>query len=190
MHTNKIVPYLLIGLFFFLSRVDVQAHSWLQPTPGTPTLQVATGITAYYDETVTVPIAFISNGSALTAAHFVIAFDKNCLRYESAEFLPGITSEFTPVIDALAAETMGEVDFSLSAITTTLTVPDLDPIAQLSFTTTCEPAANSVITATVGFNEQLTSFSDANGSVLGTLVGDVLTILGSIDTPTVTPTAT
>ena len=112
MRAKKIISYLLIGLFFFISSADVQAKAWRLFGQGTPTLQVGAGV-AQFNQTVTVPIVFNSNGSNITSMIFSIDFDATCLNFVNAQFSASIPNNFSQLVNYQATDTDGEVDFSI-----------------------------------------------------------------------------
>ncbi len=191
MRTRKLIFYLLFSLGFLISTVSVHAMAWPQLDGGTPTLQVATGITAHYNETVMVPINFNSNGSTVSSMEFLIDFAESCLEFNTVEFSTEIPNDFSLAADYF--DNSGAVNFTIKATGTApfTTLPDLTPLAQLNFTAICAPPLNDSILAGVNFaTDPALSFGGPNNEpITGSGTGADVTILGEgSDTPTATAT--
>jgi hypothetical protein len=136
-------------------------------------LMIPTDIPAIYAASVTAPVDFDSKGFSIAATTFSVDFDETCLAFDptdgDSDGIPDAITFLTPAAFTVSAsydgaDTDGELDFFIADLALPFaSLPD-GALANIEFTTLCDPPAGSTITAPVGFStEPSASFSDDTG---------------------------
>ena len=145
-----------------------------------PNLRIPSQINASSGNPVEVPIYFTPSGKSISSTTFSIDFDESCLSFDDADAnLDGIPDSITFTIPSTfsggatfnAADTDGEIDFTIADLMAPLSSLPESQIAKIRFTPTCSPDPGQNILAAVGFsNDPSASFGDNLGqNVPGTV---------------------
>lgn len=152
-----------------------------------PTLTITSNIPTPSNLAVNVPIIFISNGQDIPATTFSVDFDETCLDFDptdaNSDGIPdaiafSVPAALTQSVTFSAADSLGELDFTLADLSTPLTsLPD-GPIATITFMPLCSTPGTSII-APINFGPMpAASFGDTSGqSVAGITVNGSVEIL-------------
>ena len=168
---------------------------------GGPSLSIPTDIAAGSPGTVVVPIVFQRNQSGVAALTLSIDYDPACLTIDvsgdataadSVNFLLPPQLRGSVLFDA--ADTDGELDIVIADYSPPLsTLPDSDPLVEVTFTVVCDPGAGKTIVSPVLFSQTpRASFSNTLGRAVTGSVSDGAVIiqhgpLPPTPTPSVTP---
>jgi len=153
-----------------------------------PTLSIAKDISAQAGTPASVPIRFRGDNYAIATTAFSVDYDQACLDFDpvdrDADGIPDavdfhVTGAFNAFVTFDKTDTDGELDFFIGDIFPPLaSLPD-GTLATVTFTPTCSPSPENIITATVGFSQDPTaSFGSVDGqSVAGTTINSYLEIM-------------
>jgi hypothetical protein len=164
---------------------------------GGPVLSIPTDIPAGSPGTVVVPIALQHNQIGIAALAFSIDYDPACLSLgdedveDAVNFL--IPSQMRGSILFDASDTDGELDIVVADYSPPLTtLPNSNPLVEVTFTVVCDPGAGETITSPILFSQAPpASFSDTlGGGVEGTVSNGTVVIQHGALPPTVTPPVT
>ena len=166
-------------------------------------LLIPAEIAAASGYSVTVPVAFQSNGNTVASTTFSIDFDESCLAFndkdgnndgrpDAVRF--GAPLAFRSSVSYNATDLDGELDVVIADYSFPMaSLPDLSELMTVRFTPLCTPAAREPVMAAVRFSTApVASFGDVNGlDVEGSVSDGAVVIYDELTpTPTVTPSAT
>lgn len=200
MQTQRLILYLLALCVFSVYLLgDVRKNTLnVYAQSNGPTLSIPTGITAGSPGMVVVPINFQRFQSGVAATTFSLTYDPACLAIEGDDaesavaFLLPAQLRGSVLFDP--NDTDGQVDIAIADYALPFsTLPDSNPLIEVTFAVVCEPAEGETITTTVQFGQTpLASFSNTIGRSINGLVSDGSVIIqhGELPpspTPSVTP---
>ena len=152
---------------------------------GEPDLSIPSNISAYNGLTVSVPISFTSDGSAIASTTFSVDFDESCLAFDptdddgdgtpDAVSFKRLPSAFGASVAFNGSDSDGELDFFIGDTFPPLaSLPD-GTLATVTFTATCSPT----VVAPVSFSDApAASFGNTGGlSVAGTTTSGSVEII-------------
>ena len=182
---------------------QMTAHSIRsQPADG-PTLTVQDGLSVNAGSLITVPIAFVGNGSQIAGLGLSLDFDQACLAFDPSDadgnHIPDaiqfeLSPQFFESVAYDAADTDGEIDILIADYTPPLaTVADSAQLMRVRFTAVCQPDSPAGQESLINFSARpAVTFSDPDGQdVSGSAIANAVLILPQPGfTPQPTPTAT
>ena len=200
-------PWLTLTLTFgvlLLAARFLADHALARPAvqPNTPALlAIPTDLTAAGGYSVTVPVAFQSNGNAVGSTTFSLDFDETCLAFDEKDANNdgrpdavrfGAPLAFRSSVSYSAADPDGELDVVIADYSFPIgSLPDLAELMTVRFTARCLPAAGASITAPVLFSTApVASFGDVNGLDVESSVSNGAVVIHSGSDLTPTPTLT
>lgn len=184
---------------FYLPGVQAQSRAVLQTGP---TLQISTAVTATFGSVITVPLSYAGAGYAVSATAFSLDIDQTCLTLDTGDQNndgrpDGITFHTPPGLNAFVTvdltDTDGELDIIIADFSPPFVIlPDLTPLLTLRLSAACQPEPGTTRSGAILFAQDPTpSFGTATGgSVPGTAIDGVVTIIGPAVVATATPTPT
>lgn len=167
-----------------------------------PTLQISADLTTTAGSVITVPLRYTGNGLAVSAISFSLDLDQTCLAFDPSDGNQdgrpdAMTLYLPPGLNAIIAVDLTDEDGEVDVIIADLfppfvTVPDRAPLLTLQLRAICQPDPGAIRTGAIGFSpDPEPSFgSPTGGSIQGTALDGLVTIVGPPVTMTPTPTTT
>lgn len=169
---------------------------------GGPTLQISADLTTTAGSVITVPLRYTGNGLAVSAISFSLDLDQTCLAFDprddNQDGRPdAIMLHLPPGLNAIIATDLTDEDGEVDVIIADLfppfvTLPDRAPLLTLQLRAICQPEPGTIRTGAILFSpDPEPSFgSPTGGSIQGTALDGLVTIVGPPVTMTPTPTTT
>ncbi len=153
---------------FGMSDVDITTITVHGPAPIPPVLSLDPA-TVSAGEVVSVPIAFLGNSYDIASTAFSVDFDESCLALgPTGNVTEAITFNLPVGFDGTATydggDIDGELDFIIASIASPLDALPDGVLVTVTFSTTCQPASGTIVTAPVAFSDDpAPTFGDTEG---------------------------
>jgi len=162
---------------FGMSDVDITTITVHGPAATPPVLSLDPA-TVGAGEIVSVPVVFIGNSYDIASTAFSVDFDENCLAlFPTGNVTEAITFDLPVGFDGTVTydggDIDGELDFIIASIASPLNALPDGVLVTVTFSTTCQPASGTIVTAPVAFSDDpAPTFGDTGGQGIAGDISD------------------